>query len=154
MGSTSVSTGVMTSTSVATGSASVTNTITAKSFSQPKSVAGSAATPLVTPTTLTYSGSFTKYIWYYTLTNNTEFNQIFSITGFPDGFFATNSAFYDATFVATGPWLAGAPPISTADLYADQDTNTLNVNIITPTAGRPQFTGTAYVKVIIFFSVD
>lgn len=143
----------MSSATLSTGSGTVTNTITAKSFSQPKQVVGSAASPSTTLTSA-YSASFTRYIWYYPVTNNTQFNKTFSITSFPDGFFATNSAFYDATFVATGPWTVGGSPITTADLYADENTNTLNVNVITPVGTPPVFTGTCYVKVIISLSVD
>jgi len=146
-------TNAISSGSFSSGSGTITNTITAKSFSQPKQVVGSAASPSAT-VSQAYSTSFTKYIFYFAVPNNTQFNQTFSITGFPDAFFASNSAVYDATFVATGPWSVGGSPITTADLYADENTNTLNVNIVTPVATPPVFTGTCYVKVVISFSVD
>jgi len=153
MSSSTISTGAITSTSIATGSATVTNTITAQSFSQPDQKLGTAASPSAL-TSQAYSIAFTRYIFYFAVANNTQFNQTFTLTSFPDGFFATQSAFYDATFVATGPWTAGGSPITTADLYADESTNTLNVNVITPVGTPPVFTGTCYIKVVISLSVD
>lgn len=138
---------------LSSGSATITNTITAKSFSQPKQVVGSAASPSTT-LTQAYSASFTKYMYFYPLTSGSAFNQIFTITGFPDAFFATNSAVYDATFVTTGQWNGGNIPISTADLYASETDNTLNVNVVTPVGAYPIFSGTAYIKIVISFSQD
>jgi hypothetical protein len=79
MSSTSVSTGAITSTSISTGSAAVTNTITAQSFSQPDQKLGTAASPSAL-TTQAYSIAFTRYIFYFAVANNTQFNKTFNLT--------------------------------------------------------------------------
>jgi len=130
-----------------------TSQMLSPSFTQPDQALGSAASPAVT-TSQVYSSAFTKYIFYFNVVNNAQFNQTFTLTSFPDGFFATKSAVYDATFVATGTWTGGSVPITTADLYASETDNTLSVNVLTPIAQPPQFTGTCYIKVVISFTND
>lgn len=153
MVSANVVTGGITATSIGTGTLTATGIVTGSSFTQQYLSVGSAASPSST-LTITYNAAYNKYIFYNPVTNNTQYNKNFSITSFPDGFFANYSAVYTATFVATGPWSVGGSPITTADLYADESANTLSVNIITPFATPPVFTGTCYVKVVISFTKD
>lgn len=121
------------------------------SFTQPELVVGSAASPSSTATQ-PYVAGFTKYVFFFPLTTATAINQVFTLTSFPDGFFATNSAFTSATCVPSTSF--GTPPVLTAPhQIADQTANTFTVNPTSTTS--PVFaTGTAYMKIVIQFTQD
>jgi len=122
------------------------------SFTQPDQVVGSAAVP-VTTATQAYVAGITKYVFFFDLgTTNTPITQVFTLTSFPDGFFASNSVFTSATCVPSASF--SVPPVLSAPhQIADQAANTFTVNPISTTS--PQWaTGTAYMKIVISFTQD
>jgi hypothetical protein len=121
------------------------------SFTQPQQVVGSAATPSATATQA-YVAGITKYVFFFPLTTATAITQTFTLTSFPDGFFATNSAFTSATCVPSASF-GTIPILSAPHQIADQTANTFQVNPLSSTS--PVFaSGTAYMKVVISFTQD
>ena len=121
------------------------------SFTQPEQTVGSAAVPSATATQA-YVAGITKYIFYFPLTTATAITQVFTLTSFPDGFFATNSAFTSATCVPSTSF-STVPILSAPHQICDQTANTFTVNPTSSTS--PVFsTGTAYMKIVISFTQD
>lgn len=121
------------------------------SFTQPEQVVGSAAVPSATATQA-YVAGITKYVWFFPLTTATAITQVFTLTSFPDGFFATNSAFTSATCVPSTSF-STAPVLSAPHQIADQTANTFTINPTSSTS--PVFaTGTAYMKIVVSFTQD
>lgn len=137
--------------SVAETGVLIANTqVRSPSFTQPELVVGSAASPSATATQ-PYVAGFTKYVFYFPLTTATAITQTFTLTSFPDGFFATNSAFTSATCVPSASF-STVPILSAPHQIADQTANTFAVSPTSSTS--PVFTGTAYMKIVIQFTLD
>jgi hypothetical protein len=120
-------------------------------FSQPDQVIGSAASPSAT-VTQAYVAGITKYIFYSPLTTATALTQSYTVTGLPATFPATFSIIAQTLAVATTSF-STAPVISAAHLSYSGTNTTLTS---TPTSSTsPAFsTGTAYLKLVIQFTLD
>jgi hypothetical protein len=120
------------------------------SFSQPELVVGSAAVPSATATQA-YVAGFTKYVFYFPLTTTVAVTQAFSLTSVPDGLFASYSVATNVVCVPSAAF-STVPVITAPHQVADQTANTFTVS---PTSSvSPVFTGTAYMKVVITFTLD
>jgi hypothetical protein len=119
-------------------------------FSQPYRQVGTAAIPVATASQA-YVAGITKYVFYYPLTTATAINIIFTLTGFPAGFFATNSAVTQTTCVPQSAF-STVPLLSANHQFTDTVAATFNVN--PQSSASPVFTGTAFMKVVIQFTLD
>ena len=120
------------------------------SFTQPEIVVGSASVS-VTTATVAYVAGYSKYVFYYTMTDTSGVDQVFSVTSLPANFMDTNSATATAIGVASAAFTQ-APIMSVAHQYVNNGTPTYNAR---PTTSTPAtFSGTAYLKVIIQFTLD
>ena len=118
-------------------------------FSQPEQVVGSAASPSAT-ITQAYVAGINKYVFYTPLTTATAINTSYTITGLPATFPATFSVVAQTIAVASAGFDT-APLISAAHLTFTGTTLTSNPRSST----SPVFaTGTAYLKVILSFTLD
>ena len=123
----------------------------APSFSQPDQVVGSAASPSATITQAYVSG-INKYIFYSPLTTATAITQVYTITAMPAGFGGLYSVMASNMAVATATF-STAPIISAAHLSLSDTTDTLSINPLSTTT--PAYSsGTAYLKVVICFTLD
>ena len=120
-------------------------------FSQPEQVVGSATTPSATATQA-YVAGINKYIFYSPLTTATAITQVYTITAMPAGFGGLFSVFASNMAVATASF-STAPIISAAHLSLSDTTDILSINPLSSTS--PAFaSGTAYLKVVICFTLD
>ena len=110
---------------------------------------GSAASPSATAT-VAYVAGVNKYVFYSPLTTATAITQVYTITGLPATFPATYSVVGQNLAVASAGFDT-TPKISAA--HFSFTGTTLSVNPISSTS--PAFaTGTAYLKVIVLFTLD
>jgi hypothetical protein len=126
-----------------------TTSMLSPSYSQIDQLVGSAATPSAT-IAQAYTAGVNKYIFYTPLTTATAINNVYTITGLPATFPALYSVVAQTIAVASAGFDT-RPVISAAHLsFAG---TTLTSNPISSTS--PAFaSGTAYLKVILTFTLD
>tara|TARA_R110000868_G_scaffold390230_1_gene659795 strand:+ start:3788 stop:4231 length:444 start_codon:yes stop_codon:yes gene_type:complete len=121
------------------------------SFTQPEQTVGSAASPSATATQV-YVAGITKYVFYSPLTTATALTQSYSVTGLPATFPATFSVVGQTLAVASTAFTT-APVISVAHMSFSGTNLTLTSTPLSSTS--PAFsTGTAYLKLVLEFTVD
>lgn len=124
------------------------------SFSQPYLVRGSADAPSTT-TVITYVSGYNKYIFYFPLVSGTHIQDAFSVNQVPRDLSATYSTTSSVVCVPSGSFSTNPVLSSTHQFQQFPNANfsrTLAVYPISSTA--PVFTGTAYMKVVLQFSLD
>lgn len=119
------------------------------SFSQRCYFVGSATTP-TTATAVPYIPGINKYVFFNTLTSGASINKTFTLPQMPINFFGTYSCFSSATSVPSTSF--DTLPVYSAEHQVMQINNLFYVNVRSSVA--PVFSGTAYLKVVIQFTLD
>jgi len=124
------------------------------SYSQPCLIKGSASAPS-TVSVLTYVTGINKYIFFFPLTSGAIIQDAFSVNQVPRDLSATYSTTSSVVCVPSGSFSTNPVLSSTHQFQQFPNANfsrTLAVYPISSTA--PVFSGTAYMKVVIQFSLD
>jgi len=124
------------------------------SFSQPCVVKGSADAPS-SSTVAIYETGINKYIWYHPLTSGVAFNNAFSVNQVPKDLSATYSTSSSIVCVPETSFSTNPVFSSTHQFQQFPNNNFNRVLAVYPiTSTSPVFSGTAYIKVVIQFSLD
>jgi len=124
------------------------------SFSQPYLVRGSADAPS-TSTVITYVSGYNKYIFYFPLVSGTHIQDAFSINQVPRNLSATYSTTSSVVCVPSGSFTT-IPVFSSTHQFQQFPNSNFNrlVAVYPISSTAPVFSGTAYMKVVIQFSLD
>jgi len=122
------------------------------SFSQPYYAANTSLTPSATSLIVPYITGINKYIGYFALTSGSTAVRLLVVSGVPANFNATYS--YVGSVVAVPSTQFTTPPQIRVTQYEIDLSGVTNIAVYPTYSVAPVFSGTAYIKIVLQFSLD